>query len=406
MGGGGLVTSRAMKFAGYAVDSRNVQKGHLFFALKGARSDGHAHLEEVAKRGALAAVVRRDYAGPEYGLELIRVEDPLRKLQEMGAEKLRVPVIGITGSVGKTTTKEFVAGLLEGWAKVFKTPGNYNGQIGLPLSLLSLRDEEVAVLEMGISGVGEMERLVEMAPPQIAVLTGCHAVHLEFFPSFDALKREKGQIFSRTETQWGVVPGHLQELCTGQKKIVGEEYTHRLEAGVLEVLERGRVVVRTPWTLPGEHNAYNFLMAAVAARLYGAPWSHIQERARALTLPGKRLEIVTKRGVTFINDAYNASRPSMLGALQVLAATPGKRRLAVLGEMTELGTVSPAEHRAVYDVAQQYKLFLLGNNWPKSNVYENKKLLQQDLYCEIREGDVVLVKGSKRWELWTVVEEF
>ena len=220
---------------GYKQDSRLVEEGDLFFAIQGEKVDGHVYLKEVAKKGALAAVVSAAYSGDDFGLRLFRVEDvraALRRLAEQVHQQYPCRVIGVTGSVGKTTAKEFIAELLGGCFRVNKTPGNANSQVGMPLSLLNAKgDEEVFVAEMGMSQPGEIARLVAIAPPEIALITKIASSHVAFFADgLQGIALAKGEILSSPKMRLSVMNAQVVPFFSSVKEVssnliygVGEE---------------------------------------------------------------------------------------------------------------------------------------------------------------------------------------
>lgn len=428
-------------FSKVGVDSRLVVENELFFALKGERSDGHQHLEEVQKRGALAAVVRKGWKGEHFGLPLLYVEDPLASLQEWAKKELEVSktrIVAVTGSVGKTTSKEFIKTLLESTFRVAASPGNQNSQIGLPLAVLncSLDAHEILVLEMGMTHQGQLRQLLHIAPPEVALLTEVALVHACNFDSIKDIAREKGTIFSHPFTQLGLVNREiplLQEISAIGKcpkttfSILSEEADLFLSLdSQKEVLVQcdGKKLRLGPFPFPGKHNLHNLLAAIGVARYFGVDWNVIREGISRLKLPEKRLEWIFHRGVHFLNDSYNACAPSMKAALEVLSQTclekhEKGRKIAVLGAMQELGHFSAACHQDVGAYALDHVEFLycLGKEWEevsrmwqddgkKAHLYTDYGMLLAALQNFLRPGDVVLLKGAHSKGLWKILEDF
>ena len=422
---------------GVAVDSRLVQPGGLFFALRGARADGHRFLHEVAQKGAFGAVIRRDFTGevPE-SLPVVRVDDPLMALQSLA--KARVSEVGarvaaITGSVGKTTTKEFARTLFSAACSITATRGNNNSQIGMALSLLNdIRgDEQWLIVEMGMTEAGEIRKLTEIVLPEISMVASVAPVHAEFFDNVEQIAKAKAEIFEHPGTVWGLYnadtlhPEILRSTGPCQKRAFSlrgdpEAYwTLQVYEETISVRE-GREWFEFPRpSFPAPHVYDNLLAALALARTALIPWEAIRQALPALQLPKRRLEMVQKNGVLFINDAYNACEVSTLSALDVLARHAPARRVAVLGQMNELGPISEECHRRVGEKSLEAAdvLFCLGleckpivDLWRSagrscewaSSLHE----LTEALRVQLKEGDVVLLKGSRLNELWKCVDVY
>jgi UDP-N-acetylmuramoyl-tripeptide--D-alanyl-D-alanine ligase len=420
-----LADSSTLAF-GACVDSRLLKTGDLFFACSGNRSDGHAFIAQVAQKGASAAVVSADYNGECYGLPLIYVENPEKALQQLAKSLLqssKTKVVAITGSVGKTTTKGFLAHLLTSSFRVAATPGNYNSQLGLPLTILNhlQEDTEIAVLEMGMTKAGHIASLIEIAPPDVAVITATALGHAENFDSLEAIGLAKAEILSHPKTQLGIVDFGIcnyqtiaQSSCAPLTSFSCD--THHADWTLipskqnLQLFQHGIPVMEfDPLSLPGKHNLHNFLAAAIAAHTCGVSWRNIQESAKALILPEMRLQIEEHHGITFINDSYNSLPIAVQAALDSLP-TPKRdgRKIAVLGEMRELGQFSLKCHLEVaeYALPRVDMLFCLGKEcasmhdlWKKAGrqvfwLLEFSELVEQ-LRKFLRPDDVVLIKGSR-----------
>ena len=418
-----------------AVDSRLIQPGGLFFALRGAKVDGHRFLQEAAQKGACGAIIRSDFTGEiPKTLPVIRVEDPLLALQDLA--KARVHEVGarvaaITGSVGKTTTKEFARTIFSASCPMAATRGNNNSQIGMALCLLNdlCGDEKWLVVEMGMSEAGEIRRLTEIIPPDIALIASIAPVHAEFFESTEQIAQAKAEIFEHPATQWGLfnadapysqilrAAGACQKRSFSLRGDPEAYWTMQVCDGTISVRE-GKEWVELPCPIFPAPHVYDNLLAAIAlARTALIPWEALRRALPNLQLPKRRLEMVQKDGVLFINDAYNACELSMLAALDVLAGHAPARRIAVLGQMNELGPLSEECHRRVGERALESAdlLFCLGNgcrpivdawrsagrpcSWA-SSLHELMERLQE----ELTKGDVVLLKGSRSNELWKCVE--
>lgn len=406
------------------VDSRKVAPGALFVALQGERVDGHDFLQEAALKGAVAAVVSTSFSGRIEGLELIRVKDPLTSLQEYAkilVARRKQLVVGITGSMGKTTTKDWTARLLSTCYHVGATKGNWNTKVTLPLTVLGMTgEEEVIVLEMGMTHPGEITRLVEIAPPDIAVLTGLSMMHIVNFSSLEDLAKAKGEIFLHPRTSLGVLPRHvpyyesLRGMGTCPKRdfsMEGLEASYALKEveGGVEIYCEGKRVLKAPTSYLGRHNHSNLLAAVSVAHAMEVPWEAMEEVIPTLQLPAMRLERVERDGIVFINDAYKSNVDTVKAALEALPQpSPGARRVAVLGEMRELGHFSHEQHLLLGQVTLAHvdHLFCLGAGcspavgvWQAAcrpcQQFEDLASLEGALKAFLQPGDVVLVKGSR-----------
>jgi UDP-N-acetylmuramoyl-tripeptide--D-alanyl-D-alanine ligase len=352
--------------AGVSTDSRTLEAGQLFVALAGPRFDAHEFVAAVAERGAAAAVVHRQVQAPA-GFPLLMVGDTLGALGDLARHAratARVPVVGITGSVGKTTTKDMTAALLATRGPVLKSEGNLNNHIGLPLSLLRLGDEHTAaVLEMGMSAPGELRRLTAIARPDVAVITNVAPVHLESFATIDDIARAKAEIFE------GLGPGGVAVLNRDDPRLrsLGQKLDHevvwfglgdggRVRARAVQVDTRGLAFtlelpgesLRVELPLAGAHAVLNFLAAAAVAHRLGVPAQAIAAAARELRPAAQRGRILDLgSGVLVIDDCYNANPVAVEAAAAVLAAQRGRRRVAFLGDMLELGPRALELHREV-----------------------------------------------------------
>lgn len=431
----GLSLESSEQVSGYQIDSRFVKPGNLFFALPGEVCDGHDFLKEVAKKGALGAVVARGTPAVE-GLILLEVEDVQEALEILalkGLERKRPSFLAITGSVGKTTAKEFAATLLEGTFRVAKSPASYNSKLTVPLNLLNREgQEEIFVLEMGMSKPNEIERLTRIATPDIALLTKVALVHAMNFPEgLSAIAKAKAEIFSQPATQVAI----LDFECLNYPEIVeavhGKTITFSTKdpsadyylfsvGDQFAIDEKGVRVFQGQLPFCQEPLLHNLLAAMVAARNFGMKWEEIERQLPKLVLPKMRFEIVEKGGVKIVNDAYNASPISMRAALENLPQPQeGGKTIAVLGSMKELGSFSKEAHREVGILAQKYVdwLFCLGEETqelcdafslskkPFEHFLEKEALVAR-LKEIVRPSDVVLLKGSRSLRLEEVLERF
>jgi len=393
-----------------AFDSRKIGQGDTFFALKGEKANGEYYLKDVARRGASAAVVSLEYDGPDFGMKLQKVDDVLWELQERARKRLanwHPRVVGITGSVGKTTCKEFLATLLSEKYCVGKPKGSCNSQISLPATILNFSgDEEVLVLEMGMSLPGEMARLVEIAQPDIALVTNVGLSHAGNFENLEAIAHEKMQIFNSSRLKRGFV-GEGCPPCEWERFSLD-----RIEVG------EGQVRIDdSPWIpfhLMEPQFLLNFLAAALVARELGLSWDEIASGAAKLSSPPHRFQQFDLRGVTFIDDSYNASAASTKMALNSL---PDGRSIFVFGEMRELGPFSEQSHKEVGELAAQRcdVALLLGDECAPIERcmreagkdvwrFSDRVALAEKMHEVTSAGDVVLVKGANSHRLWELIK--
>jgi UDP-N-acetylmuramoyl-tripeptide--D-alanyl-D-alanine ligase len=426
-----------------SIDSRTTEAGALFVAVKGPRFDGHDFLAEAAARGAGAALVHRDAPAPA-GLGLVRVADTTAGLSDLARHVRRqaaLPVVGVTGSVGKTTTKDMTAHLLATRGPVLKTEGNLNNQYGLPLTLLRLRPEHTAaVLEMGMSAPGEIRALSTLAEPDVATITRIAPVHLEFFPSVDAIAAAKAEILE------GLRPGGAAVLNGDDPRVraIGERFAGRVVwfgrdracevsaqderaeragsgIGMRFVLRVGERAVDVALALAGPHFVTSFLAAAAAAHVLGVAPEAMAEAATSLRPAAHRGE-VRRLGaeVVLLDDCYNSSPEALEAAVVALGLAPGRRRVAVLGDMLELGPTGPMLHHAAgLSLAGRVDVVVGVGALAKEVVEGARKagLSEPSLHHFaaapdasaavpdlLRPGDAVLVKGSRGVRLEAVVD--
>ena len=373
----------------YTFDSREVRPGDVFVALKGEKVDGHDFIDQAKASGAVDVI------------------DGLEALQEAARRKrrgLKAKVIGITGSAGKTTTKELLKAFLSTVGKTHATAGNFNNHIGLPLTILNCPDDaDFLVVEMGTNHPGEIETLCRIAEPDAGLITNVGTAHLEFFGSRDGIAKEKG-----------VLGAYAKEFF-----VIGEDNV-RLDA--LKALCRGEAVVAPTsedWmrealagVLPGAHNVSNACIAYAVASRYGVTREQATAALEGFSLPGARWRKSEKWGVTFIDDSYNANPDSMIAALDAFAATPcDGKRVAVLGDMFELGENALELHRKVFAHAMALKIPLVIGVGELSSqclchlVYKDLKKLKLKFRLDVSAGDLVLLKGSHGMKLSELAAE-
>jgi UDP-N-acetylmuramoyl-tripeptide--D-alanyl-D-alanine ligase len=429
-----------------SIDTRHLIKGSLFFALKGECYDAHDFLGQAAAAGAVGAVVARHpgFTLPS-DLVLLKVPDPkeaLQKLARHNRQSCPALIIGITGSTGKTATKDILATLLAEKLVTLKTNGNLNNEIGLPLTLLELNtSHQVGVLEMAMRGPGEIDLLCHLASPDGAIITNIGVAHLERLGSQDNLARAKGEILDHIpQNGFAVLNGESPYIYREARRARGKVLFFALRGTAdilafdLKTVEKGiRFTVRINdveatetevyLPLPGRHNVLNALAAIGAAKILGFSLAEIKAGLAKVTLSKMRLEISERNGLTIINDTYNANPDSVLAALEVLNEVAGQKpKIAVLGDMLELGSYAFEGHRktggaiaasniqylvTVGELALQIAAGASAAGMPKKNIFtcrdndEAVSCLQKILVP----GGVMLVKGSRLLKMEDIVNK-
>ncbi|HET7746275.1 MAG TPA: UDP-N-acetylmuramoyl-tripeptide--D-alanyl-D-alanine ligase [Vicinamibacteria bacterium] len=435
--GGRVVAGRPdVAVRGVSIDSRTIEPGQLFVAIRGPRFDGHAFLADARAKGAAAALVHQDVAAD--GLPVVRVADTTEALKALGRHVrllAGLPVVAITGSAGKTTTKEMTAALLGTAGPVLKTEGNLNNQYGLPLSLLRLRPEHrFAVMELGMSAAGELRELTAIARPDVAVITMVAPVHLEFFPSVDAIADAKAEILE------GLREGGVAILNRDDPRVRARGERHRGRV-IWFGRDRRCEVSAESWRgtihgmrfdmrlfgktydvalpLAGPHFVSNFLAAAAAAHHLGVSGEAIVEAASRMAPAKSRGQVVTLgRRITLLDDSYNSNPAAVDAAATALTMGAPGRRVAFLGDMLELGPTGPELHRetgaklsgrmdVVVGVGALGRLIAEGAKKAgvaETHAFDDSEAAAQASPGLVREGDSVLVKGSRGARMEKVVE--
>jgi len=429
----GLRTLSNAPITGFAVDSRLIAKDHVFFALPGERSDGHLFLKEAA-RLASCLVVSKTYTGDTFGCPCIYLDDTLQALQNLSKAVIassNSKVVAITGSVGKTTTKDFLTTILQEKYKVSKTLGNANSQIGLPLAILNHTDgtEDILVLEMGMNAPSQLAKLLEIAPPDIAILTQVALTHAAHFDSLQKIALEKAEIFKSPKTKFGILNRDIEHFSDLYQIGSCSKITFSVASSGADFYFEN-FIIHTPHGVKlhlnrenpflGKHIYENLVAAVASATHLGVSFEEIKRAEAKLVLPKKRLELIEAKQVVFVNDSYNASEISVKAALESLPKPKnGGKTVAVIGEMLELGKFSEMCHLNVGKKALEYvdHMLLLGKEcapilecWRENNkpveLFFDRSLLLDALKDLVKPYDVVLLKGSRANELWKILEEF
>src|SRR6266576_5518312 len=449
---GGKIVSDGSKtcFGEIVTDSSKVKSGSVFVALKGERHDGHRFVGDAVRRGAACVIVHRSPPHSTFSAATaVKVRDTLRALGDLAhyrRERFSPTVLAITGSNGKTTTKEMVAAILEEASleggqlrgRVLKTEGNFNNLVGLPLTLLRLRKrDKVAVVELGTNHPGEIQRLAEIADPDLAIITSVGAAHLEGLHSLAGVACEKGALYQNVRAD-GAIAVNLDDAWVRKlgAKFSGRKFTYgkngwvrvgswrmRGTSGMELKLQAGEVRCNVRLNYLGQHNISNALGAAALTLGAGVKLAAVR-RGLANARPfSMRMQIDDWNGVGIINDAYNANPASMQAALRTLAELPcGGQRIAVLGDMFELGKHGAKEHRRVGDIAAKLAidgLYLLGDQAravrrgavgngmrpERIVVGKNHTDVADRLRQRLKKGDWLLVKGSRGMKMERVLQE-
>lgn len=427
--------------SGFAIDSREEVAGKMFCAIYGQKADGHDFVSDVASKGAAGALIQRrvEVDNPAFGLVLVEsTVTALGDMAEFHLGRLPVTVIGITGSVGKTSTKDLVGAVLNEKFRTYKNPGNLNSHIGLPLAVLGMEpDYEYAVLEMAMRAIGEIKQLCDIAKPKIGVLTDISASHIGVLGTLEAIARAKAELLE------ALPPDGLAVLCWDNEKIREVSSFARCKkitygfAGDADVRgydirpsDEGYTDFKVSYKqrefsfrfkLPGTHQVQNALAAIAIGFELGLSSDQIARGLVEVSLSPMRLEVMRQNHITIINDAYNASVKSMEAALDLLAAVAKGRKIAILGDMLEMGDYGPEAHIQVGRYARNKADVLVAigplstytkQGWDEgatgedllSSWFPDKQSAGDFLGQLIRPGDTCLVKASRGFEFERLVD--
>jgi UDP-N-acetylmuramoyl-tripeptide--D-alanyl-D-alanine ligase len=424
-----------------STDSRTIKRGELFVALRGENFDGHNFVESVVKTGAAGAIVDLNWKGGiPANFAVIRVEDTLQAYQNLAAhyrKSLSLKVLAITGSNGKTSTKDFAAAVLARRFRVTKTQGNFNNHVGLPRTMLEgTSEDEVAVWEIGMNHRGEVAMLAKLAAPDTAIITNIGVAHIEFMGSRAAIAAEKGALAEAVGAEGSVILNADDPFSEGiaartSAKVIftgttggtvrASEITQSATGTNFTIFE-GAHRCRAQLPVPGLHMVQNALLAVAAGRAFGLSLEDCAAGLAAAPLTKARLQIKEIGGVQFIDDSYNANPDSMKAALRTLVELDADgKRIAVLGEMRELGEESMRDHREVGERAAELgvdQLIAIGDvaaaiaeaarnaGLPNTSVVRSTSEAAQLLGEIAAPGDLILVKGSRGAHTEQVIETF
>lgn len=429
----------AAEVNGLCTDSRRAKNGDIFVAMRGRQVDGHDFALKAIEQGATALLVTKTVTVPPQ-VAVIKVSDTIQALQQLAAHnrsRLNIPVVAVTGSNGKTSTKDMIAAVLNTRYKTLKTQGNYNNELGLPLTLLALdQTHQAAVVEMGMRGFGEIDLLARLAKPTGAVITNIGEAHLELLGSVQNIAVAKAEVLDHIGAEgFAILNGDSPELrnqvsrCQGQVWFYSINGQTDLVARNVRVEGRGvRYDLSYPGgtgeiylPIPGSHNVMNSMAAVGVGLRLGIPFTDIVRGLAQVELTGMRLEIIKANNMTVINDVYNANPSSTKAALKVLAEVAPGRKIAVLGNMYELGALAESGHREVGEVAALRgvaQLVAVGDlarftaqgaikgGLPGDRVHhcDNNKLAIEVLRQVMQPGDTILVKGSRSMHMEEIVQ--
>ncbi|MBG0741867.1 MAG: UDP-N-acetylmuramoyl-tripeptide--D-alanyl-D-alanine ligase [Cylindrospermopsis raciborskii KL1] len=422
-------SSLSQVIVGIQTDTRVLQPGEIFLALGGEKFDGHQFVEMAIARGAVAAIVDYTYNYPN--LPVIKVLNTLNAYQELAKwwrGQFEIPVIGVTGSVGKTTTKELIASVLGTTGKVHKTHGNFNNEIGVPKTLLELSEgDDFAVIEMAMRGRGQIAELTHIAKPNIGVITNVGTAHIELLGSEQAIAEAKCELLAEMPNDSVAVLNYDNPLLMATAKQVwsGEVISYGFSGGDIQgkLVDYQKIEVggmTLPLPLTGVHNGSNFLAALAVAKVLDVDWK-LLEAGINVTMPQGRSQSWKLPGdIIVLDETYNAAPEAMLAALELLAQTPGSRKIAVLGAMKELGERSTKLHQQVGEKVRKLNLdgLLVLVDGPDAEIIATSA---QGIPCErchnhsdlvsllktyVQPGDRLLFKAAHSVGLEKVVQQF
>lgn len=432
----------SLSFHTFNIDSRLSEPGELFFALVAERN-GHDFIKQAADKGASGAVISQKIIPPFDDFALIKVPNTLEALHELAQNtliELPVKVVGITGSIGKTTTKEFTSALLEKRFKVLKSEGNFNNHLGLPLSVLRLReDHEIAVLEMGMSHAGEIKSLTQIAPPDVAVITNVKPVHLEFMKNMTNIADAKKEILAGMKPNGTAIlngddpwVNKISSAWKGEKVFFGFSKNWDISAQNIQKtglngmsFELNYGGQRKKVVLPSFYDSTlsNFLAAVAVAFTFSVPIEDINERSAQLKPAPKRGTVsLLEKAKTLIDDSYNSNPVALEVTLKSVAELRAKRKIAVLGDMLELGEDSVKYHVSAGKQVVESGFDLLVTVGPLSkhmadgarekgmpkeriHTFENSQEAAKSLGGLLEHGDLILVKGSRGIKMEYIIEQ-
>jgi len=409
---------------GISTDTRKIKPNTIFFALKGDNFNGNEYASQALAEGCSYAIVDEEkfVVSEKY----IYVENVLKTIQQLAnfhRKQFNIPVIGITGSNGKTTTKELIGAILETTYTVLITEGNLNNQLGVPFTLLRLNiDHEIAVIEMGASKAGDIKELCEIAEPTHGIITNIGAAHIEGFGSLQVVIQTKTELYTFIQSHNGTIfynaddiilkerlPKQTETFSYGNNGIISGEITELTPLVNFKWKESGYESPVIKSNLVGNYNFTNFLAAIAIGRFFSVPHESINEALSNYVPSNKRSQIEKTNRNTLIIDCYNANATSMMAALENFVAIPEKNKIAVLGDMLELGSISKEEHQKIVDYLSDKNIpvFIIGKEFSETKTSFKKylnaqELLEKENLSEIKDH-LILIKGSRGIKLETII---
>ncbi|PEO58813.1 UDP-N-acetylmuramoyl-tripeptide--D-alanyl-D-alanine ligase [Bacillus wiedmannii] len=441
VGGEGLQESfYHIEIYGVCIDSKSIKEGNVFVPIIRVK-DGHDYVKEAFDNGAVASLWKKSYGTPPKGMPIIFVDDTLFALQQLAQfyrKELNVKVIGITGSNGKTTVKDIISTILSTTHRVHKTKGNFNSQIGLPLTILEMkRDTEFLILEMGMSEKGQIRNLSILAQPDVVIITMIGHSHLETLGSKEEIAKAKLEIIDGLKDEGLCLYNGDEPLLLKNKnlssincKAFGEKYTNDLfptnvqldEYGVHFKLNDSKIQYDVP--LHGKHSILNAIVGIAVGQYYNVPTEKIQEALRQVNITHMRFQFLTaKTGFTIINDASNASPSSMKAAIETLQTlNTYNKKMIVIGDMLELGKKAETYHREIGKMLNEESIqyvFTYGElaeivaeearkkyDTGKVQSFNNKTRIAEEVLKVITNQDIILLKGSRGMALEEIVQNW
>ena len=446
-GGTLLYGSSHLVCGDFEKDDRKIKKGDTFVGIKGENFDGNTFFEKALEKGAKVCILQGEEPAKEkltkyQDIAIVMVKDTIEAIGKLAAYKrslYKIPVVAVTGSVGKTSTKDMIASVVAQKYKVKKTQGNFNNHIGLPFTILSLKDEEALVVEMGMNHFGEIRYLTKIAKPTIAVITNIGTSHIGNLGSRENILKAKLEILEGLEAKGRIVINEDNDLLHSWheknkgKNILSfgiEEKANLVPYNIQIAAEESQYCIdvegktyQVKVPISGKHFIYNSCAAMAVGRILSIPMEQILQGIATFELTKKRMEtILLNNGSWLINDSYNASLDSMVAALSYLKEVPGKRKIAVLGDMLELGEYAETLHREVGKEVVKNKIDILltvgtlgkliadeaeelGMKKDKILSFENNQEIILYLKEQMQKGDIILLKASNAMKLSQIAEE-
>ena len=412
---------------GITTDTRSIKSQEVFIALKGEKFDGHNFIKPAVEKGAIAVIVSHQIES--LTIPQFIVKDTLEAYQQIARwwrDRFEIPVIGVTGSVGKTSTKELISAVLSTQGKVLKTEANFNNEIGVPKTLLQITPEHsYAVIEMAMRGAGEIALLTDIVRPTIGIITNVGTAHIGRLGSREAIAKAKCELLARMSQFSTAILNYDNSLliATASEVWQGKTITYGLTGGDIQGEINGDTIKALDHNLllplPGQHNASNYLAAVAVAQVLKIELAPLVAGLKVELPKGRSRRYDLADDIVILDETYNAGLESMLAAVQMLKETPGTRHIAVLGTMKELGTYSPQLHRQVGAKAQELAIDLLlvlasetataeiahGAEGITTECFSDRTSLTNKLKEIMRSGDRILCKASNSVGLSQVVEE-